>query len=82
MDPLVVVLILLHLFFRLNASQWDLDVPVFVLAADHKPDLAARVGRDGRVRVLDYGENLFAYFLQVPDQIAVQPDALPWNLAM
>lgn len=40
--------------------QRRLDIPVRVLAADHKPDLARGVGGDRGVGVFDGGEDFFA----------------------
>lgn len=77
---LVVVLVLFHLFIWADAPQRDLNIPTLILAADHEADLAARVSRDGRVRVLNDGEDLLANFLEVPDEVAMQPDTLPYSL--
>ena len=48
-------------------AQRGLDVAVLVLGADHEADLAGRVGRDRRVRVLDGREDFLARPLELGD---------------
>ena len=73
MDLLVVVPAEPLLLFVTPAAQRLLDVTGRVLAADHEADLAARVGRDGRVGVLSGGEDLLAGLLEISDQGEVDP---------
>lgn len=68
-DLLVVVPTQLLFLLYSPASQRRLDVPIFILATDHKPDLARRICRDRRVGVLDGGEDLLAGFLQLGDHL-------------
>lgn len=73
MDLLVVVLEQLVLLGLAQAPERLPDVPRGVLAAHHEPDLAGWVGRDGRVRILDDGEDLVADSGEVLDELKVEP---------
>lgn len=74
----VVVLAVLLLLLRSPGARGHLDVAVGVLATDHEADLAAGVGRDRSVGVLDHGENLFAVLLELGDQRKVEPLVLSY----
>lgn len=50
-----------------------LDVGIGVLAAHHEADLARGVGWDGGVGVLSHRENLLAVFLELGDELEVEP---------
>ena len=50
-----------------------LEIALGILAADHKPDLAGRIGRDGRVGVLDGREDFLAGFFEGGDHGEVEP---------
>lgn len=69
----VVVPAQLILFLQTPASQGRLYIPILVLAADHESNLPARIRRDGSIRVFDGGEDFFAGFLEVSDQLQVEP---------
>ena len=73
MDFLVVVPAQFLLLVQRPASQRDFDVPVCVLAADHEPDLAGRIGGDRGICVFDRGEDFLAGFLELGDEGKVQP---------
>ncbi len=67
MDIFIIIPTQLLLLLHTPAPHRLLDVPLFILAADHEPDLAARIRRDGGVGVFDSGEDLLARFLEVGD---------------
>lgn len=77
-DILVVVATQLLLLFHVPAPQRLLDIPIFILAANHKSNLSARVRRDSGVGVFDGREDLFAGFLQVGNEGEMEPLVLRW----
>jgi len=79
MDLFAVVLA--QLFFLLLAPRpnWFFDITRWVLAADHKANLAGRIGRYGRVCVLGDGEDFFACLFQLRDEAQMQPLVLSYN---
>lgn len=73
MDVCIVVAAQLLLLLLGPRPEGDLDIGVGVLAAHHEADLARRVGGDGGVGVLGHGEDLLAIFLELSDQLQVEP---------
>ena len=71
MNILVVVLAQLLLLFHAPRAQRNIQFPVFVFGAYHKPDLAGRIGRNSSIRVLDVREDLQTGFLQVTNELQV-----------
>lgn len=82
MDLLVVVSAQFVLFLRTPRPQGHLDVPVGILAADHEPDLARRIGGNGGVGVLDHREDFLTVFLEFGDERQVKPLVLGWTTRM
>jgi hypothetical protein len=69
----VVVSAELLLLLGCERAQGLGEVSVGVLAANHEADLSGGVSWDGRVGVLDVGENLLAVLLELGDQWKVEP---------
>jgi len=69
----VVVSAELLLLLRCEGAQGLGEVSVGVLAADHEANLSGGVSWDGRVGVLDVGEDLLAVLLELGDQWKVEP---------
>jgi hypothetical protein len=61
-----------------EVADWDLDVAVAVLGADHEADLARWVGGDGGVGVFDSWEDLLAVLLELGDQREMEPLVLSY----
>lgn len=68
---------LLFLLLR-PGSHWLLDIALSVLAANHEADLSRRIGWDGGVCVLGDGKDLLAVFLELGDELEVEPLVLSW----
>jgi hypothetical protein len=79
-DLLAVVPAELVLLLGRPAAEGLLNVKVGVLGADHEADLTGGVGRDGGVGVLDGREDRLARFLEVGDDVEVQPLVLGWKV--
>lgn len=73
MDFLIVVSTQLLFLLGGPASQWLLHVSGAILTADHEADLSRRIGRDGRVGVFNDGEDVAAGFLELGNEVQVQP---------
>lgn len=54
-------------------TQRHAQVALGILAADHEPDLAGRIGGDGRVGVFCDREDLLAGFLELRDERQMEP---------
>jgi hypothetical protein len=63
---------LLFLLLR-PGSYWLLDVALSILAADHEADLSRGVGWNGSVCVFGDWEDLLAIFLELGDELEVEP---------
>lgn len=78
-DVRVVVAAELSLLLLGPLAKGLLDVGVGVLGADHQPDLAARVGGDSGVAVLDSREQAARKAHDLLDDGEVKPDALAYG---
>lgn len=73
MDLLVVVPALLCLLLRRPTPQRFLDIDLGILAADHETDLARWIRGNSGEPVLGDREDFAAGFLNVLDQVEVEP---------
>jgi hypothetical protein len=72
-DLLVVISAqLLFLLWRPRA-HWLGYISCGILGAHHEADLAGRIGWDGGVGILGHWEDFLAGFLEILDEIGVQP---------
>lgn len=60
-------------------SYWLRDIAISVLAADHEANLSGWVGWDSGVCVLGDWEDLLAVFLELGDELEVEPLVLGWR---
>ena len=79
MDLFAIVLAQLFFLLRTPCPNWLLDITFGVFAADHKANLARRIGRNGRVCVLGDGKDFFAGFFQLRDEAQVKPLVLGYS---
>lgn len=79
MNIRVVVPAQLLLLFLGPRPERHLYVGIGVLAAHHEADLARGVGWDGCVGVLSHRENFLAVFLELGNELEVEPLVLSWN---
>ena len=68
MNLFVVISTELVLLLWSPAAQWLLEIRLGVFAADHKADLARRVGWDRSVGIFDNWEDLLAGGFEFSDQ--------------
>ena len=73
MHILIVVSAQLLFFFGAPAAKRFLQVSVGILAADHEPNLARRVGGNGGVGIFGGWKNFAAIFLQFGDERKMKP---------
>lgn len=79
MDLLAVVSAQLLFLLLGPGSYWLLDIAISVLAADHKANLSGWVGWDGSVCILGDWEDFLAVFLELGDELEVEPLVLGWE---
>jgi hypothetical protein len=78
-DFLVIISAQLLLLVWRPRSYWLGYVSVCILGADHESDLARRISGDSGIGVLSYREDFLARFLQVSNEIGMQPLVLSYN---